>query len=67
MVVSIGVPESRPEGEQGTGSWAEWAFICCQLDPDTGLEAECSGRCFPSDPGGCGSRPGPESHIVSIC
>lgn len=39
MVVSIGTPESRPEREQGTDSWAEQAFICCQLDPETGLEA----------------------------
>lgn len=37
-MVSIGAPESRPEGGQGTHSWAEWAFICCQLDPETGLE-----------------------------
>lgn len=39
MVVSIGTPESRPEREQGTDSWAEQAFICCQLDPEMGLEA----------------------------
>lgn len=37
-MVSIGAPESRSEGEQGTHSWAERAFICCQLDPEPGLE-----------------------------
>lgn len=39
VAVSTEALECRPGGEQGMDSWAERAFICCQLDPDMGSEA----------------------------